>query len=167
MPSGAATGTAVAGGQTRGERVQQLQQAFGNSLGSFDQRLGREQGELESLREEQTKAFAQGGGMAGQHNGDTEAAGGYSGSASQGGGSEPLAQTGAGYGQAPQQSGGRQRGAATGTRADLPHDAPSDVGNGNDDDVVARQLREAAESEADPALREKLWAEYRAYKRGG
>jgi hypothetical protein len=33
-----------------------------------------------------------------------------------------------------------------------------------DDDIVARQLREAAERETDPVLREKLWAEYRNYK---
>jgi len=32
------------------------------------------------------------------------------------------------------------------------------------DDIVARQLREAAESESDPELREKLWKEYEKYK---
>jgi hypothetical protein len=31
---------------------------------------------------------------------------------------------------------------------------------------VARQLREAAMSEDDPELRERLWDEYRAYKTG-
>lgn len=35
-----------------------------------------------------------------------------------------------------------------------------------DDDIVARQLREAAEREVDPVLREKLWREYRSYKDG-
>lgn len=35
-----------------------------------------------------------------------------------------------------------------------------------DDDVVARQLREAAEEEADPELKKKLWKEYRKYKEG-
>ena len=35
---------------------------------------------------------------------------------------------------------------------------------GDDDDVIAGQLREAAEKEQDPVLREKLWAEYRKYK---
>ena len=44
--------------------------------------------------------------------------------------------------------------------------APADVGDGNDDDVVARQLRAAADSEPDPVLREKLWDEYRKYKAG-
>ena len=41
---------------------------------------------------------------------------------------------------------------------------PPDVGDGSDDDIVARQLREAAEKETDPELREKLWEEYRRYK---
>jgi hypothetical protein len=35
-----------------------------------------------------------------------------------------------------------------------------------DDDIVARQLREAAEKETDPALKEKLWKEYYDYKKG-
>jgi hypothetical protein len=33
-----------------------------------------------------------------------------------------------------------------------------------DDDIVARQLREAAEGETDPELRKKLWKEYEQYK---
>ena len=41
---------------------------------------------------------------------------------------------------------------------------PADIPSGNDDDVVSRQLREAAMREPDPAIREKLWAEYRKYK---
>ncbi|PCI76582.1 MAG: hypothetical protein COB20_10270 [SAR86 cluster bacterium] len=41
--------------------------------------------------------------------------------------------------------------------------APEDIPNGRDDDVVARQLREAAMSESDPQLREALWQEYRNY----
>ncbi len=35
----------------------------------------------------------------------------------------------------------------------------------DDDDIVARQLREAAENETDPELKEKLWKEYEEYKR--
>jgi hypothetical protein len=38
------------------------------------------------------------------------------------------------------------------------------VEGGSDDDVVARQLREAAEKEQDPVMKEKLWDEYRKYK---
>ncbi len=41
---------------------------------------------------------------------------------------------------------------------------PKDIPDGSDDDIVARQIREAALKEIDPALREKLWDEYRKYK---
>lgn len=44
---------------------------------------------------------------------------------------------------------------------------PPDLVDGSDDDIVARQIREAAMKETDPALREKLWDEYRKYKKGG
>jgi hypothetical protein len=43
---------------------------------------------------------------------------------------------------------------------------PRDIPAGDDDDVVARQLREAAEKETSPELKEKLWEEYRRYKQG-
>jgi hypothetical protein len=46
--------------------------------------------------------------------------------------------------------------------------APRDsdrYGSGEDDDIVARQLREAAEKETDPELKEKLWKEYEEYKK--
>ena len=41
---------------------------------------------------------------------------------------------------------------------------PEDIPDARDDDVVARQLREAAMNETDPELKEKLWEEYRRYK---
>ena len=49
--------------------------------------------------------------------------------------------------------------AATAPVADL----PADIDDGKGDDIVARQIREAAMVEFDPALREKLWQEYRRY----
>ncbi len=41
---------------------------------------------------------------------------------------------------------------------------PDDIAVIMDDDIVAKQLREAALSEKDPELRERLWEEYRKYK---
>jgi hypothetical protein len=41
---------------------------------------------------------------------------------------------------------------------------PPGIPDGRDDDIVARQIREAAERETDPDLRRKLWDEYRRYK---
>lgn len=56
----------------------------------------------------------------------------------------------------------------TGDRGPRPQNAsappPEDLPSGNDDDIVARQIREAAMNETDPQLREKLWEEYRRYK---
>ena len=37
---------------------------------------------------------------------------------------------------------------------------------GNDNDIVARRLRKAAEQESNPALRAKLWKEYTDYRQG-
>jgi len=80
---------------------------------------------------------------------------------------------------------GEEGGASTGGGADSGEGAgPSAPGSGagqsagssseagkveldtRDDDVVARQLREAAEKETDPELKKKLWEEYRKYKEG-
>jgi len=44
---------------------------------------------------------------------------------------------------------------------------PADLTDGSDDDIVARQIREAAIKESDPVLKEKLWEEYRKYKGEG
>ena len=59
-------------------------------------------------------------------------------------------------------------GATAGGGADAGEDdrVPADMPDGADDDIVARQLREAAMAEDDPELREKLWEEYRKYKTG-
>ncbi len=40
---------------------------------------------------------------------------------------------------------------------------PDDIPDAKDDDIIARQLREAAMQETDPDLKEKLWNEYRRY----
>lgn len=49
--------------------------------------------------------------------------------------------------------------------ASLPS-SPDDLPSAQDDDIVAKQLREAAVAESDPELRDKLWDEYRRYKEG-
>src|SRR6266853_892185 len=40
-----------------------------------------------------------------------------------------------------------------------------EIPDGSDDDVVARRLRQAAQQETDPELKEKLWQEYIDYKK--
>ena len=41
---------------------------------------------------------------------------------------------------------------------------PEDIDDGQGDDIVLRQIRDAASKEQDPVLREKLWDEYRRIK---
>lgn len=67
-------------------------------------------------------------------------------------------------GQSSEQVTGRPGLPGTGTGNEAYPRIPEDVGSGEDDDVVARQIREAALNEDDPVLREKLWEEYRRYK---
>ena len=66
-----------------------------------------------------------------------------------------------GYGSVGGGIGGRSGGAPENPAV---FEAPDDIPSGNDDDIVARQLREAAMREADPEVREALWNEYRKYK---
>jgi hypothetical protein len=87
------------------------------------------------------------------------------------GGEEPTGTPSTGGGGDPSESGGARTGDSRepagslgGTRG---APAPPGIPSGDDDDIVARQLREAAENEEDPELRAKLWEEYLNYKRGG
>ena len=62
------------------------------------------------------------------------------------------------------QPGGYQPGGGEGGEGEESEQVPDDIPDGQDDDIVARQLRELAENEADPELKERLWDEYRKYK---
>ncbi len=48
---------------------------------------------------------------------------------------------------------------------DMPDFKVEKGGDPQDDDIIARQLREAAEAETDPVLKEQLWKEYQNYKK--
>jgi len=60
--------------------------------------------------------------------------------------------------------GGASRGGGAPPENPAIYKPPEDIPDGQDDDVVARQLREAAMREPDPEVRERLWNEYRKYK---
>ena len=90
----------------------------------------------------------QGGGTAG---GGSASAGGASGGAAGGAaGGGAAAAGGVGSG---------SQGTAQGDAEVI--ELPPDVGDGRNDDIVLRQIRDAATHERDPVLREKLWDEYR------
>jgi len=170
--SGTLTGAeALPRAATEDEEIAELERRLGASLAEFDELL------LEEARRARTRASrgpsaggsAGGSGPSPAGNGTagdgTEAAGAVAAAA---GGTEASASGGAGSRTSSGEEGspgGRIPGTvpgATGAAAEV----PPDVGDGGDDDVVARQIRKAAESETDPELQKKLWEEYRKYKQG-
>lgn len=65
------------------------------------------------------------------------------------------------------QSGSASAGAQVASAQSGGGNVPENIPDGQDDDIVAQQLREAAMSESDPELQAKLWEEYARYKSGG
>jgi ribosomal protein L15 len=165
----AAEGAPETAAQTPDEQKDDLDRNLQASLTAFDAMLLKEQQEAAARRAEHGGGAAAGAGGEGEGSGEGEAGGaGASGSGAASAGSTTSA-TGASGARMPRE-GGREVGSEPeGTPSAGANDAsrvPEDVGDGRDDDVVARQLREAAMAEEDPAIREKLWEEYRRYKRG-
>jgi hypothetical protein len=152
--------------ETTEERREGLDRELDSSLSEFDALILREQEILEKRRE--AEGAAGGGGGAG-----TAEVGGGAEDGDEGEG-EGRGERAEGTGNSPDEPSGdevaREDGAPEDSEAETGEDSnervPADVGDGRDDDIVARQLREAAMKEEDPELREKLWDEYRAYKFG-
>jgi hypothetical protein len=152
--------------ETTEEHREGLDRKLDSSLSEFDALILREQEILEQRRE--AAGAAGGGGGAGM----AQAGGGGEGTGEEGGGDASA--TAEGTGDSPDEASGeevaRDEGATETSEAEAGDVSngrvPPDVGDGKDDDIVARQLREAAMKEEDPELRERLWDEYRAYKFG-
>ena len=173
--------------QTPDERIAALDLMLNKGLGEFDEKLLREQERIKAATPNDNSGDGEAGdggsGDGGDGSGDGQ---GSEGEGSEGEGSE-------GEGSEGEESEGDTDGRNSGGRSGNPGEAengqgqpgkgpddgstgsgetgndsdePSDIPDGSDDDVVARQLREAAEKEADPELKAKLWEEYRRYKRG-
>ena len=161
-PSGEATDSGhraapPSGPRSAEDETTQLEADLKTSLDEFDGMLLREQEVIQKRRADSASAAAAASGSSGGGGGERSA-----GSAAE----SEVAETGG------DQSGGGGAGASQPdgepgrTDEDRPDRVPADVGDGSDDDIVARQLREAAMEEDDPELREKLWDEYRRYKAG-
>jgi hypothetical protein len=160
------------------DRLGELDRQFNESLAAFDEMLLKElkliqaasarrvQGLAEAAAEASKQAGEKGEGSSREANGST--------ARTEGGGSEETGsamarpgteqvKTSKGRGKpgdaasAGQGTGG---GGTGGSGAPPGSYTPSP-----DDDIVARQLREAAEKETDPELKAKLWKEYEEYKK--
>lgn len=164
---------------TEAERVTMLDGKLNDSLEAFDKLLLDEARKAHTREAAESAATDGGGGASGGRtgkrnggaqagkSGEEESAGESGGGKAKEAGSERESEGGP-HGLPREGSpggpiGGSEPGGAGPQTASTP---PPDVGDGNDDDIVARQIRKAAEAEADPELRKKLWDEYRKYKQG-
>jgi len=142
---------------TGAEQVAILDAELNRGTGDFDDLILRER---ETIRRTTTNAPGNGEEPETGAGGGGGYGGGYSGGDYT---IPPMAGTGSGQGgPGPVPRSGKYDGDIPAQTAVYP--APANIPSGNDDDVVSRQLREAAMREPDPKLREKLWDEYRKYK---
>jgi len=153
--------------QTDAERAAALDAELNADLGEYDQRLLREQERVKAARPRSAGGGSQGGAGSGAEGGEG-AEGGRSGDLA--GNGDPGA-TGESRENGDLAAPPPASGAAGGEAGGAGHqtgvkDQPKDVPDGSGDEVVARQLREAAERETDPERKKKLWEEYRKYKQG-
>jgi hypothetical protein len=165
-------------GEDPADRLKALDRQFNESLAAFDEMLLKELRLIQAASAKRMKGLAEAAAEAGRQAGEkgrgtasadkgstAEAEGsgtGGSGSEKSGAGTE-QAKTSEGRGK-PGDAGGAGQGAGSwgpgGSGAPPTSYTPSP-----DDDIVARQLREAAEKETDPELKAKLWKEYEEYKK--
>jgi hypothetical protein len=161
---------------TTEDRRAQIDRRFDETFAVFDERMRREQ---ETISQERaSRGTGSGQGSSGDE-GDSGA--GDEGNATDGSGNGDGADPGSGEGPAAAGVPGGRGESAGGTNGEQgggggvggggprggagPNAVPADIPDGRDDDIVARQLREAAMKETDPELRERLWDEYRQYKK--
>ena len=137
---------------TADERREVLDKSVDDSLGEFDKTLEEEQRRTAAERDLRTAstggAASEGAGRAAAEPGSREG--------------DLRSERGMAAGRSENQAGDRQDRGAVGAGSGAPNRG---VESGDDDDIVARRLRRAAEQETDPELKEKLWKEYQDYKR--
>ena len=148
-PSEAVAGTGGAGSvgqfpvEGDAERAERLGRELEESIGGFDEILMEEQREISSVGRN-TEGFGDGSaGSAGSISLGEQAVGG----------TISVANTGI----------SRESPIDGMSVEDVRERTPEDIAITVDDDIIARQLREAALVEQDPELRERLWEEYRKY----
>lgn len=147
--------------QTSGEKIDDLDKTLQAALGRFDEMLLSEQEKIDQQSSQSSAKTAsgqegyRGAGPSGASRGESGEEGQdvMGGERSQSGGKSRTSAGGAGS---------ASREADTENRDEERGQLPPE----EDDDIVARQLREAAEKETDPEIKEKLWDEYRKYKEG-
>lgn len=139
-------------GESEADRKARLEKTLEESVGGFDEVLANEQREISTVGRN-TEGFGGSGGGAGTGRVGLGTQGGSGGS---GGGSGEGAAVAV-----PQEP--KEASVGGLSEEEIEARTPDDIPDLVSEDIVARQLREAALAEDDPKLRERLWDEYRSY----
>jgi hypothetical protein len=148
---GGAGGLGEYPGESEAERAERLGNELDESVGDFDEVLMEEQREISTVGRN-TEGFGSGGGGGGS-------GGGRVGLGSQQGGGNSTTGTVSILNPTEERTSTVDSMSEEEIQARVPEDIMENVG----DDIVAKQLYEAALAEDDPVLRERLWEEYRKY----
>jgi hypothetical protein len=173
-PAGGGPGAATAAGangpgQTSDERQAAIDKRLSDSLGSFDAELRTEQQRVAQERDARRAATAGSATAEGQ---GAEKSADSAGTAATEAPPEDTDKPGT-SGRHPGRA--KRRDPSGDLKSEKAGKKPDDnagngasareIPDGSDDDVVARRLRQAAQQETDPELKEKLWQEYIDYKK--
>jgi len=145
--------------QTDKEKTASLDNELQASLGSFDDFLLKEQEQISATVPTQREGSSYNGARV---KGD----GVYHDDRGDGGGAQKKSSGATATSSAKTTSTNKGSGVGSTNQSRHPPTSGSKDLSQNDDDIVARQLREAAEQESDPEVKARLWEEYRKYKQG-
>jgi hypothetical protein len=155
--------------QTPDERRAALDRRLNDSLGSFDEQLRKEQQRIARERDARQAAVTTVATVDGSPKSDSTAD--QNGEVAANPPTEPPQKSSASQRGTPESRSARggdlksDKTAGGGASASGNGAVSNEIPAGNDDDVIARRLRMAAEQETDPELKEKLWKEYVEYKK--
>jgi hypothetical protein len=153
---------------TEAERTNSMIEQFNSTLGEFDERMLQEQDRVKAQRplSESSEGVSGGGQASSESEGDLARDSAAAENDRQGKQGETQAAQNQNNETGSDQATASQKGSRGKAKPGAASEVPDNIPDGSDDDVVARQLREAAEKESDPELKRKLWEEYRRYKDG-
>lgn len=166
-----AESVAPVGPETSEERTARLNMEFEQSLQYFDRCIAKiTQDDYMNASSGASGAMASGGGAASGAGGAQASSDG--GEASESGentdGADSTAQASADTSSGSEGEGAPELGQSASAKSTIEGSGsgavPSDIPGGDDDDIVAQQLRQAAMETTDPTARERLWDDYRKYK---
>lgn len=147
---------------TSEEKIQSLDEELMNSLGDFDEMLLKEE-QMIAQTQKSRKTTANEGSASGENTADGQKGQSYKNEQGNNNSQEESYESTQNNEQSEnnEKSGGKGKGKTKGDGSKKYKRMKLDK---IDDDIVARQLKEAAEKETNPDLKEKLWDEYYKYK---